>query len=155
MHERILRDFLLGNATAAELAQDVQGSTKWTNDKTSITSVEDMDEDFRVSASMAIRLCDAVLTGDLPPDALSTIGFALMASDHFCWDGDEDEVLADVISDWACPEINYPLTLENVERFRNWLLRVEPYPTKPPVQRGGEIVSIREKKPKRGLFKRR
>jgi hypothetical protein len=60
------------------------------------------------------------LDGDLEPGALATIGFVLMASDRFTWDG--EQVLGDVIADWSCPETNYPLTLENVRLFRAWLL---------------------------------
>ncbi len=100
-------------------------------------------------------MCDAVLGGDLPPDALATVGFALMASDKFCWDAEEDEVLAEVIADWSCPEINYPLTIENVQRFRAWLLRTEAYPGKPKLGRStGEIISRREKKALRRNQKR-
>jgi hypothetical protein len=131
MRERILRDFFEGRATAAELARDVAGSTKQTSERASIVSIEDMDDEFPVTSDLTIKLCDAVLVGELPPDALETIGFALIASEKFSWDGDSDEVLAEVIADWSCPEINYPLTLENVERFRAWLMRSEPYPAKP------------------------
>lgn len=50
--------------------------------------------------------------------------------------------------DWSCAEINYALTLENVKRFRNWLLETEPYPSRP--QRaanasGERLISIRRK----------
>jgi hypothetical protein len=96
---------------------------------------------------MAVALCDAVIHGDLPADSLHTIGFALMASDRFQWDGDKDEVLADVIADWSCPEINYSLTVENVQRFRGWLTRAEPYPAKPTQNPSrGNLVSVTEKK---------
>jgi hypothetical protein len=131
MREQVLRQFFGAKSTAAELALDIAGSTKKTNPITSVISVEDMDEDFTVTTDMAVALCDAVLRGDLPADGLHTIGFALMASDRFQWDGDKDEVLANVIADWSCPEINYPLTVENVQRFRAWLTRVEPFPAKP------------------------
>ncbi len=92
-------------------------------------------------------LCEAVLCGQLPAEELSTIGFALIASDKFIWDG--DDLIGDVIHDWSSPEINYPLTVENVCRFKNWLLRVEPYPAKsnakfPSI--GERLVSRTEKK---------
>ena len=111
----------------------------------SVVSIEDMEDEFTVTAAMLVRLCDVVLQGELEPDALHSIGFALMASDAFCWDGDEDDVLANVIGDWSCPEVNYPLTLENVKRFRSWLTRSEAYPQKPTLKAGGNIVSITEK----------
>ena len=113
-----------------------------------------MEKDFVVTADMAVRLCEAVLCGELFPDALHTIGFALMASDRFQWDGD-DEVLASVIADWSCPEVNYPLTLENVQRFRAWLMGTDPYPAKPPLTSdGSNLISVTEKKSMRPLWKR-
>jgi hypothetical protein len=147
MREQVLRQFFEAKSTAAELARDVAGSTKKTSPITSVISVEDMDDDFMVTTDMAVALCDAVLRGDLPADGLHAIGFALMASDRFQWDGDKDEILADVISDWSCPEINYPLTVENVRRFRAWLTRAEPYPAKPTRNSShGNLVSVTEKK---------
>jgi hypothetical protein len=145
MRERVLRDFFEDKATVAELAQDVANSISQKSQKVSVVSIEDMDDEFTVTAAMLVRLCDVVLQGELEPDALHSIGFALMASDAFCWDGDEDDVLANVIGDWSCPEVNYPLTPENVKRFRAWLTRCEAYPQKPALKTGGKIVSITEK----------
>ena len=153
MREQILRQFFEGRSSVAELAHDVSDSTRASTPTTSITSVEDMAEDFQLTAGMAVMLCDAVLAGDLPAEHLRTIGFALEASDRFHWDGDGDEVLASVIADWSCPEINYPLTIENVARFRAWLMRIEPYPAKgeiPSPKRASKVISIHEKESIRG-----
>ena len=87
MREQVLRDFFEGRSSAAELERDVAGSTKGTGPRASVVSIEDMDKDFVVTADMAVRLCEAVLRGELLPDTLHTIGFALMASDRFQWDG--------------------------------------------------------------------
>lgn len=106
-----------------------------------------MRDEFSVTRQMAVRLCDAVLKNELPAEALATIGFCLIASDKFTFDGDDDPILADVIADWSCPEVNYALTLENVERFRKWLLGMEPYPEKPPLRESnGRVVSVTEKR---------
>jgi hypothetical protein len=146
MREEVLRQFFEGELTARELAQDVVGSIKKASSKGSTVSVENMDRDLKVTTEMARRLCDAVLSGELPADDLHTIGFALQASEKFYWDGDEDEVLAEVLADWSCPEVNYPLTVENVRRFKNWLTRAEPYPAKPPIARTrGRIISVIKK----------
>jgi len=154
MREHVLRDFFEGKSSAAELGRDVAGSTKRNGPKASVVSIEDMDKDFVVTADMAARLCDAVLHGELLPDALHTIGFALEASDRFQWDGDDD-VLANVIADWSCPEVNYPLTFENVQRFHAWLMGTEPYPAKPPLTGDGRnLISVTEKKSMRPLWKR-
>jgi hypothetical protein len=147
MREEILRQFFEAKSTAAELAQDIEGSTKKTTPIILVTSVEDMDEDFTVTAAMAVALCDAVLNGDLPAEGLHTIGFALMASDRFQWDGDQDDTLASVIADWSCPEINYPLTVQSVHKFRAWLTGAEPYPAKPELKGSADnLVSITQKK---------
>jgi hypothetical protein len=157
MREQILRQFFEGKTSATELARDIAGSTKQRSATVKITSVEGMDEDFTVTSSMAVRLCDAVLTGDLPPQALETIGFGLEASDKFHWDGDEDDVLASVIADWSCPEVNYPLTIENVRRFRAWLMGAEVYPNKPEASNlstADNIISMTEKRALRPVRKR-
>src|SRR5438132_7695475 len=113
VREEVLRRFFQGEATASELAKDVADSTKPLSDTASRVRIEDMDESFTVTRPMLISLCDAVVAGSLPPQELRTIGFALESSDKFEWDGDADELVADVIADWSCPEINYPLTVEN------------------------------------------
>jgi hypothetical protein len=146
MRERVLCDFFEDKATIVELARDVAGSISQKGPKISVVSIENMDGEFTVTTPMLVRLCDAVLGGELEPEALHSVGFALMASDAFCWDGDEDDVLAEVIADWSCPEVNYRLTIENVKRFRAWLTRSEPYPSKPPLKGGGNVISVTEKK---------
>jgi hypothetical protein len=128
MREVILRDFFLGRITPPELAADVRGSTKQVGAISFVTEIEDMDDEFSVTRQMLVSLCEAVLSDQLPSHDLSTIGFALVASEKFTWDA--EDLAGDVIHDWSCPEINYPLTLENVERFKNWLLEKEPYPAK-------------------------
>jgi hypothetical protein len=146
MREQVLRDFFEGRSSAEGLERDIAGSIKQSGPKTTVISIEDMDTDFNVTSDMAVRLCDAVLCGELRPEALHTIGFALAASDRFQWDGD-DEILANVIADWSCPEVNYPLTFENVQRFRAWLARTDLYPPKPPRASGkGILISTTEKK---------
>ena len=99
--ERVLRDFFEDKATADELARDVAGSLSQKSQTTSVVSIADMDEEFAVTAAMLVRLCDVVLQGKLDPDALHAIGFALMASDGFFWDADDDDVLAKIIADSA------------------------------------------------------
>jgi hypothetical protein len=147
MREEVLRQFFEGELTAKELAQDVAGSIKKTGSRISTLSIENMDRDLKVTTEMALRLCDAVLSGELPANDLHAIGFALQASERFQWNGDEDDVLAEVLADWSCPEANYPLNLDNVRRFRDWLTRAEPYPAKPPIgSTRGRIISVTKKK---------
>jgi hypothetical protein len=130
MKERVLRDFFKGEISADELEKDLLGAQKILSAIHSSWHIEDMDEEFEVSREMLIAVCDAVLKGVIKPENLRAIGFALQASDHFTWDGGTEPVLANVIADWSCPEINYPLTVENTTRFRRWLSGEEEYPSK-------------------------
>ena len=104
MREEISARFFEGSVTGAELARDIEGSEKRLSDVASLAKIEDMKRDFTVTKEMAIALCDAVLNGELEPHGLATIGFALMASDRFLWNG--EDVLGEIIADWACPEVN-------------------------------------------------
>jgi hypothetical protein len=128
MREIVLRDFFLGHATPAQLAGDVLGSTKRVGPISLVVEIEDMEGEFTVTREMLVSLCDAVLSGHLPPQELSVIGFALVASESFVWDA--EDIVGEVIHDWSCPEVNYSLTAENVQRFRMWLLQLELYPDK-------------------------
>jgi hypothetical protein len=147
VRETVLRDFFLGSATPLELATDVLGSTKKVGPISFVVEIEDMGGEFVVTREMLVSLCNAVLSGQLPPQELSAIGFALLASDHFLWEA--EDVMGDVIHDWSCPEINYALTVDNVQRFRNWLLKQEPYPVKPQLAsrpKHDRLISRTEKK---------
>jgi hypothetical protein len=122
--EIVLRDFFLGRATIAELCADLKDAVR-NEGPVQKYPILDMSEDYSVTCQDLIKLCDAVLAEELPPSALEPIGFCLIASDHFEWDSDDPdgEIVAETIADWAAPEINYPLTLENVRMFRE---RLEP-----------------------------
>lgn len=82
-------------------------------------SVQQMSADFTVNREMALRTCNAALAGQLPPEALRLLAFIIITSDHFTWG--EDELLGEILHDWCCPEVNYPLTPAHLVRFRSWL----------------------------------
>ena len=89
MREAVLRDFFLGRITPTELAKDVRGSTKKVGAISFVTEIEDMDNEFVVTRQMLVSLCEAVLSNQFPPQDLSTIGFALTASEKFAWDAED------------------------------------------------------------------
>ena len=142
MHEETLALFFESKISAKELAADLEGPDERLSAVATVTRIHDMDRDFAVRRDMAIRLCDSVLNRELEAAALGTIGFALMASDRFTWDA--DDILGDIIAYWSCcPEINYPLTVENVRRFRAWLSGDEQYSLKPKsVASGGGRIKM-------------
>jgi hypothetical protein len=126
MHEEILRQFLVGEVNAKTLAQDLVGSMITKGDMTK-HPIEDMQEAFQIWPEHLVRVCDAVLQGELKPKSLQSIGFCIVASDQFEFDSDTSEgnLVAETAYDWSAPEINYPLTLTNVEKFRHRLVTGE------------------------------
>lgn len=123
MKEATLRDFFAGTAGAEALAADLDGARTVGVD-TSRYSVEPAEDGaFGVTPAQLIKVCDAFLAGALTGEHLRIIGFALLSSDLFVWQGDDaaQESLAIVASDWATPEINFPIVHENVERWRRLL----------------------------------
>jgi hypothetical protein len=133
MHESILRDFFLRKVDAKVLARDIEGSRVITSQPGALPVVSrnhiiDMDSDFEVSRANLVAVCNAFLTGTLKAGDVNFIGYALACSDRFTWDGDQDNTLASIIEHWSTPEINYPLTVENIQRCRRWLEGTENYP---------------------------
>jgi hypothetical protein len=152
MRETVLRDFFLGRVTPFALARDVLGSKKKVGAISYVVEVEGMEGEFSITREMLVSLWDTVLSGQLPPEELAAIGFALVASNSFMWD--TEDVVHDVIHDWSSPEVFYPLTIDNVQRFKNWLLGLEPHPAErepTPHPQGERLIAITEKKslPKR------
>lgn len=122
MHEETLRDFFIGNATAHQLVDDLEGSLGQRGHVTEHPIV-DMSDDFHVTAHHLLHLCDAVLAGQIDSAYLQAIGFCLQASDSFFWDSDEPggDRVSEVTADWSAPQINHALTLDNVRKWRHYL----------------------------------
>lgn len=124
MNESVLRDYFVGQIDTSLLAKDLKGSVVQTSYDVFTHYVNEMDGEFRVNPSHLVKLCDAVLAGDLPPGDLSIIGYCLVTSDHFSWEQDskDGDLVAETAYDWSSPEINFPLTVDNVAKFRDRLL---------------------------------
>lgn len=126
MHEQALRDFFAGELAASDLAADLTDSLVQRRGVTEHRIV-DMAHEFSVLPAHLVILCDAVLDGHIDPHYLQVIGFCLVASDTFEWSADdpEGERVSEVAADWAAPLVNHPLTIENVERWRHYLVTGE------------------------------
>jgi len=124
MHESVLKDFFLGKATAEELKNDLTGTLARTGKQSTQVGIVDMDSEFEVFPEHLIRVCDAVISGTLVPHDLFTVGFCLMASENFEWDGDTEdgERVADTLNEWSAYQINYLLTLETTLKFKERLV---------------------------------
>lgn len=124
MREAILRDYFVGKCTVEDVKSDLKGSMISRRDVTE-HPIEDMDVDFIVTAEHLIQLCEDMLKGYLDPEDLKSIGFCIIAADHFMWDVDTISVdrVAEAIHDWSTAEINYALNRGNVKLFRERLIR--------------------------------
>jgi len=138
MKEATLRDVLLGHLPIESLASEAATATERIGPVTRRVHIQDLqgDEEFEITAPMLAQLCDHVLAGKLPPAALEPIGFAVIASDHLGW-AEDDELVARVLYDWAAPEVNWDLTMENVQMFRGWLTGDIAPPPQPTLDRTG------------------
>ncbi len=123
MREEILKSFFEGELGGAELAEDL-GDSAVTSGSMTRHPIEDMSKRFQVRPEHLTLLCDAVLRGEIDPKNLQPIAFCIIASDNFEYDPDtsEGDLVDDVVSAWSVPEINYPLTGQNVKKFREWLV---------------------------------
>ena len=127
MHESLLKEYFDGVVGAVALQKDLVGAVKKTGAISSSQSIVSMVNDFEVRPNHLVKLCDEVLAGNLQPADLEVIGFCLIASDHFCWDGDvpPGDVIAETVHDWSAPEVNYRLTIDTVKKFKQRLLTGE------------------------------
>ena len=147
MREEELRRHFLGQRSAAELSEDLRGSMLVIDQVHSSVQIVDMKESYSLTRFDLVNLCDAFIKGHISPDALETIGFALMASDTFDWD---DDVISEVLSDWSAPEVKYELNAVTIRVHRQWLMgNVEPprREFKDLDARTGRLVSVRSKTP--------
>jgi len=124
MHESALRNYFLGVIDESRLNEDLEGSVVQTSHDVVTHYVRPMESDFQVEPAHLVKLCEAVLSGSLSAEHLALIGYCLAASDHFFWDDEavSGRLVEETAYAWSSPEINYPLTLENVEKFRERLL---------------------------------
>jgi hypothetical protein len=126
MHEQTLRDFMTGDATAAELRRDLEGAIVQRGHDSFEHPIAPMAEPFDLTPEHLVRLCDAILERELPATSLEAIAFCLLASDRFEWQEEPaGEILAETLHDWASPQANYPLNASTVAKFRHRLLTGE------------------------------
>jgi hypothetical protein len=143
MRESALRGFFSGEIPIDGLKNDLWGSVTQVNSIASSVQIIDMPESFLVSRQHVMMLCDAALSKKLTSEDLTTVAFALMASDHFEW---EDEIISEVLSDWSSPEVSFPLDESTLTMHRSWLEGN----THPPLRIGvasgnGHLISVRKK----------
>jgi hypothetical protein len=139
-------DPTITSSEAGLLAKDINGSVVKIDDLHSVIRIADMRGSFSLQRDHVIMLCEAFSDRALTPEALTTIGFALQASDAFEWEG---EVISEVLSDWSAPEVNFELNAETLNMHRDWLLGFGEPPVRnsvDPLNRiQGRLISVRIK----------
>jgi len=147
MRELVLKRFISGEVAVGAFLGDLRGAVTRLDSIESTIEIEDMQESFPLSRHHLVMLCDAALSKTFSPDDLTTIAFALMASDRFEWD---DEIVSEVLSDWACPEVNFDINASTLVMHRSWLTGDAIPPSRPAVSATpdlGRLVSVRRKVP--------
>jgi hypothetical protein len=124
MRESTLAKYLLGEVNSAALRYDLADVVGTNTLRTNENLILDLSDDYEISKEHLICLCKAFLGKEINGDELKAAAFFLLGSDHFVWDGDSKEgsLIAEIIHDWAAPEINYPLTYENIILYMNGLI---------------------------------
>ena len=123
MKEAVLRDYFDNLISTDILYMDVEGSevkTSYNVISTYVDQIQDGSE-YLITREHLLKLCSDTLVGKLKTNHLTTISFSLICSDYFHWDSDEDEVVAEVIFDWDNPDINFPITIDNLKLWKIYL----------------------------------
>ena len=125
MTEQTLKDYFDGKVSVNTLASDLKGSQVRTGHDTTfihVTSIAD-DGEYVVTRQHLTKLCNEALAGLLTPTDLNTVAFGLIGSDYFHWDNstEDGEIVANTLFDWDNPDINFPLTADNLRLWKKYL----------------------------------
>lgn len=122
MKEKTLKDYFDNKVTVEILATDVKDSQKKTSYDVISVYVDNINEtgEYEITRDHLIKLLEDTIAGRLTTTDLNTIAFALMFSEYFTWDED-DKIIEDTIFALDNPDIGFPLTIENLRRWRKYL----------------------------------
>jgi hypothetical protein len=125
MREQILLDYFQGNATIEQLADDLKGAQKKTSYDTTTVFIDQIREkcSYKITKESLLRICEAVLSNKLPIEDVNTIAYAIFASEVFTFD--EGDAVERVLWDWDNPDIGFPLTRDNMIKWKLLLERNE------------------------------
>jgi hypothetical protein len=124
MRESILVGYFKGKIGIKKLRRNLHKEDK-----------EDLKEHYEITIADLIKICDAVLHGDLAPSDLQPLGMHmdLCSSkiseppddpDPSLWineDTAEGKRICQVVFEWGCPIINFALTRDNVVLWKQYL----------------------------------
>lgn len=120
----VLHDYLIGATSATFLAKELSAAASEHQEVNILDwAVDDMTDELEVNEDHLVKLCDAALLKHIPLEQLEAIGLLLIAGDHFSWDNEtaSGQHVAQVVHEWAAPEIHYPLNFDTVMKCRGRL----------------------------------
>jgi hypothetical protein len=119
MKEQVLIDYLQYKVPIEVLAADLKGSQRRTGFDVTTVDIEQLpcETQFIINREHLVRLCEEALKGNLAFQDLSTIAFALFATEYLHRDN-SDKIVEDVLFAWDNPEIGFPLTIENMKKWK-------------------------------------
>lgn len=122
MKEQVLIAYLQNKIPEETLAADLKGSQKQTSHDVTTVYIDQLDEEieFTIKREHLIRLCNEALNGNLTFEDLNTIAYALFTTEYLHRD-EEDQIMEDVLFAWDNPEIGFPLTFENMKKWKTFL----------------------------------
>ena len=125
MKEKILKDYLDNKVNVDILATDLKGSHRKTSDVLTSFQIDDINEtgEYEITRQHLSKLCDGTIAGHLTTADLKTIAFALISSEYFSWDNKttDGEIVSGTIYDWDNSDIGFPMTIDNVSRWKTYL----------------------------------
>lgn len=125
MKEEILKEYFENKIPVDQLLADLKDSQlKTGQDATSVyvTPITDSG-DFVITRHHLLKICNDTLSGHLSATEINIVAFALISSDYFYWDSNttEGEIVANTLFDWDNPDINFPLSQDNLKLWKKYL----------------------------------
>jgi hypothetical protein len=122
MKEQLLLDYFQNKASIELLIDDLKDSQQKTGYDTTTVYVTPIEGEgsFFVTKTHLLQLCNEAIIGKLSFENLNTIAFAVITSDFFETD-ENDEIINRVLFEWDNPEIGFALTIDNMKKWKELL----------------------------------
>jgi hypothetical protein len=124
LQEDTVARFLRGAAIGDQLEAEIASALERVSATRERVEIADMQTELVVTSDMLVAICDAATMSAISPASVRIVAFAIIASDHFTW---TEDIVGEVLHDWAAPEVHLVLSVENFQRFKRWLTGAEAY----------------------------
>ena len=122
MKEQVLLEYFEDKVSVETLADDLKDSQRKTGFDTTSVYINPLEKEgsFIVTKTHLLQLCKEVIQGKLSFENLNTIAFAVITSEYFIYD-ENDEIVDRVLFEWDNPEIGFPLNIDNIKKWKDLL----------------------------------